>query len=245
MILYNTLKKIAKLFISKKFLFSNELKFRYLFYLFYKGNSFVCNICNGKLKTFITNENKSCPKCGSIARERRLWDIICTNNFLEKETILDFSPSRSLYRLIKKIKNENYLGTDLSGDFIADKSFDITTIDSEDNSFDLIFCYHILEHVIDDQKAMSELYRILKKNGFCIIQTPFKEGEIYENHNITNPKERLLAFGQEDHVRIYSVAGLTERLENCGFNIKVLTFNEKEDNLNGFNQNETVIICSK
>ncbi|MFN5415652.1 MAG: class I SAM-dependent methyltransferase [Flavobacteriia bacterium] len=245
MSVYDLLKKIARSIIPKSFLFKHELKFRFFSYLLHKGDLFECNICHSKLKHFIENENSTCPRCGSIARERRLWEIIQTKNLFLKENILDFSPSRSIYREFKKIKGKKYVGTDLSGNFLADKSFDITSIDAKDQSFDLILCYHILEHIIDDQKAMSELYRILNKNGICIIQTPFKVGGIYEDYTKTSPKERLEAFGQDDHVRVYSVEALIARLENVGFKIEKLTFKEQQNNRHGFKQNEVVLICSK
>jgi len=97
------------------------------------------------------------------------------------------------------------------GEFDADKHYNITNISESDNSFDLIICYHILEHIEDDHAAMKELYRVLKKGGSCIIQTPFKDGEISEDDKIKTAEDRIKYFGQEDHQRIYSVDGLKER----------------------------------
>ena len=157
--------------------------------------------------------------------------------------ILDFSPSRPLFRKWKKEKNIKHIASDLSGDFIADVAYDITQIPEKENSFDLIICYHILEHVIDDVKAMKELHRVLKLAGTVIIQTPFKEGDIYEDYNITSEAERLLHFGQEDHVRIYSVEGLKNRLENSGFTISVTQF--EKDTYLGFSDKETILFATK
>ncbi len=131
------------------------------------------------------------------------------------------------------------------GEFYADKHYDITKIEESDNSFDLIICYHILEHIEDDQAAMDELYRVLKKGGSCIIQTPFKDGEIYEDDTIMIAEERLKYFGQEDHIRIYSVDGLKKRLIQSGFDVKVNKFNEEENNFNGFSEAESVLIVKK
>ena len=147
------------------------------------------------------------------------------------------------YRKWKKIKTVDYTASDLSGDFIADVQFDITNISKPDESYDLIICYHILEHVIEDVKAMKELYRILKPNGTIIIQTPFKDGKIYEDYSIQSETERLKHFGQEDHVRIYSVDGLKKRLESIGFDIIV---NQFEENIYlGFSNNEIIILATK
>jgi len=145
--------------------------------------------------------------------------------------ILDFSPSRCLYRKLKEIKTINYIATDLSHDFIAEYNYDITTIDAKENQFDLIICYHILEHVIEDRKAIKELKRVLRPNGKILIQTPFKEGTIYENFAITKPDERLKHFGQADHVRIYSVEGLKSRLEKENLKVEVRDFKDFDDYL--------------
>jgi SAM-dependent methyltransferase len=243
--MYELIKKILTKLVSNSFLFRHELKFRYFTYLFYKGKSFSCNICNARLNSFVKNENQICPKCGSISRERRLWEIISSQEYHKKTKILDFSPSRALYRKLKKLKGENYIATDLSGDFLSNESYDITKIDSEDATFDLIICYHILEHIIEDEKAMKELNRVLNTDGICIIQTPFKSGDVYEDYNISSPEERLKAFGQNDHVRIYSVEALISRLEKSKFIVKKLEFNEIKLNKNGFKENETVLICNK
>lgn len=87
--------------------------------------------------------------------------------------------------------------------------------------------------------------RVLKKGGSCLVQTPFKKGEIYEDETIKSPKQREIHFGQFDHVRIYSKEGLKERLENVGFNVSLKHFNSDYDNLHGFNKDETVLICKK
>ncbi len=136
-----------------------------------------------------------------------------------------------------------YFSTDFENEFIAEYNYDITQIPVENNFFDLIICYHILEHIEDDKKAMEELQRVLKSGGTCIIQTPFKEGDIYEDAFKKTKKERLEAFGQEDHVRVYSVNGLKERLCANGFkNVEVKTFDA--DARYGL-MDETILIAKK
>ena len=222
-----------------------EYQFRYLYYLRFIGKKHKCNICGSKLSSFIEiNNDKLCPRCGSLQRTRRLLQIIDDKNLKNKQKILDFSPSRSIYRLMKK-RDYDYIASDISGDFISDVKYDITDIDSENNSFDLIICYHILEHIDDDIKAMKELFRVLKSRGHCIIQTPFKNGEIYENNSIVTPAEREKHFGQSDHVRIYSINGLRNRLEKVGFQVEEKNYKEEHQNYTGFNEKETVLICKK
>jgi SAM-dependent methyltransferase len=174
-----------------------------------------------------------------------LWGILKSDFLQAGFKILDFSPSRSIYRILKHYSSLEYVSTDYSGEFPADYHFDITDMQVEENSFNVIICYHILEHIENDQKAMRELYRILKKGGSCIIQTPFKEGEIYEDLSVTKPEDRLLHFGQKDHIRIYSLAGLKQRLINTGFKAEVLEFMEQENNKFGFKTKEFVLLLKK
>ena len=243
--MYSSLKNSLTRFIPKKLLFRIEPILRKCFAIFKRGNHHTCVICDFNASDWVHLQNHDllCPNCGSLARDRRLWKILKEQYIKTNIDILDFSPSRSLFRKWKKEQNVNHIASDLSGDFIADVTYDITQIPEKENTFDLIICYHILEHVIEDVKAMSELHRILKPNGTIIIQTPFKEGEIYEDYSITSEADRLLHFGQEDHVRIYSVEGLKKRLESVGFTVNIQQF-QKDDYL-GFSDKEITFFATK
>ena len=244
--MYTKTKQILFQLVPKNFVLQNEVWLRNVHYhLFHRGSNHECSICEKKIKSFVVNKNHLiCPNCGSMQRNRRLWPLLKQEFIVEQITILDFSPSRVLFRKFKNIKNITYLSTDFENEFRADYSFDITNIALESNSVDLIICYHILEHIENDKKAMQELYRILKNGGKALIQTPFKTGEIYEDHSIITPQDRKQHFGQEDHVRFYSVAGLKNRLENEGFQVEIRKF-EKEETYLGLEPNETILICEK
>jgi len=168
---------------------------------------------------------------------------------LEKEiankTILHFSPSKSLKEIIESSNIYKYVSTDYNAEFAANKQLNIEALNEPDNQFDIIICYHILEHIDNDIKAMSELYRVLKPDGLCIIQTPLKEGDIYENSSIKTKAERRIHFGQEDHLRIYSLKGLMNRLEKVGFVPKQKIFRESLNNRFGFIPKDIVVIAEK
>lgn len=244
--MYHNLKLLVRKLIPKETLFQIEPVLRNIYSLTYRGKNHLCIVCNFNLTNFISLKNNDllCPNCGSLSRDRRLY-LLLKNNFLLQDTkVLDFSPSRCLSRKLKKNQDIEYISTDLSGNFNADYRYDITNIAINSETIDLIICYHVLEHIEDDLKAMKELFRILKPSGKAIIQTPFKEGEIYENTTIKSPKDRLKHFGQDDHVRIYSVNGLKERLESIGFIVQINNYFEK-DIYHGFNENETILLISK
>lgn len=245
MSVYSNVKEILLRILPKAVLFRCEPLLRFIYYLGFMGNTYQCRVCGKTLRAFVKAGNERiCPRCGSLPRTRRLWQILETGFLHESTRILHFSPSRSIYRLFKR-SSFNYISSDLSGDFLADAAYDITQIDAPAESFDGIICYHILEHITDDRKAMQEMHRVLKPGGFAIIQTPFKAGTIYEDKRINTPSAREIHFGQDDHVRIYSVEGLKTRLEAAGFQVEVRNFQEAPDNRYGFRPQETVLIARK
>lgn len=220
--MYTTLKHIVKRLFPKSVLIKNEDLFRKLIARKYAGNAAQCNICKFKLKHFVLRPNGDllCPHCGSLSRTRRLYQTL--NSLDIKGKMLHFSPPRCLATKLRVINSLDYNTTDFIGEFASDFHYDITAIAAEDNTYDSIICYHVLEHIEEDTKAMSELYRVLKPQGFCLIQTPFKEGDIYEDYSIQSELGRKKAFGQEDHVRIYTVNILNERLQDAYFNTKII-----------------------
>lgn len=243
--IYAKLKNLVLSIFPRKVLFKYEGIFRGIIYQFYRGSAYYCNVCNRHLKSFIkiSSGDLLCPACGSLGRSRRLY-LFLEKDFLRKgNAILDFSPPRPLYRKLKKKDFISYYPTDYEDEFLSDYRFDIADISLEDNFLDVIICYHILEHVEEDRKAMAELYRVLKPGGTVIIQTPFKDKDIYENPKIRTKEDRLKHFGQEDHVRIYSVDGLNDRLINAGFSTDIRKFDGNK--FLGFSANEIVIFAKK
>jgi SAM-dependent methyltransferase len=245
--MYPEIKQLLKAILPWKVIVKYEANFRILYYQFYRGRKYFCNICNKQLRKFIKLKDGSllCPYCGSISRNRRLWQLLQSEFLKQGQEVLDFSPSRSLFRNLKNYSAINYTSTDYSGEFPADRHFDISCIDASDESFDLVICYHILEHVAEDGRAISELFRVLKKNGICLIQTPFRDGDIYENFSIHTPEQRKIHFGQEDHLRVYSATGLKDRLESAGFRVENREYNESPENINGYKIKETVLIAAR
>lgn len=243
--MYKALKHIIKLLLPNHFIAKHKTKLRSIVAVFYKGSKYQCNICDFNMRQFIQTENslKLCPNCGSLSRTRQLWNFL--EHVLDYKTVLHFSPTEALKNKIKETTTAIYISSDYAGEFNADKALNVEVIDEPDASYDVVICYHVLEHVINDTKAMSELYRILKPDGICYIQTPFKEGTIYEDYSITSETERLNHFGQKDHVRIYSIEGLKSRLEAVDFKVEIKTIKSEANHKFGFSEEETVIIAHK
>ena len=196
--MYQAFKKVFKKIIPRTFFRQYESYFRNIIYLFFKGDKYQCNICHAKLKSFLQlpNQDLLCPKCGSLARTRRLYQIIIEKKLL-KGKILHFSPPACLAKKLSQYTDIQYISSDFEKEFKAEKRYDLTNIEAAANEFDLFLAYHVLEHIEEDILAMKELYRITKKGGFGLIQTPFQSGQIYEDNSIKTEEERLKHFGKK------------------------------------------------
>ncbi|WP_114782564.1 class I SAM-dependent methyltransferase [Botryobacter ruber] len=241
--MYEVIKNSTKQVLPRKYLLYGENLIRSIIFQFYKGDKFQCTVCEKKLRKFIsllTNHDKLCPNCGSRSRDRRLW-LMLRPFLLDNISVLHFSPARCLSKKLKNYPGIQYHTADLKGKFPADKKLDITNIEEPSGTFDMIICYHVLEHIEDDKKAMQELNRVLRVGGKCFIQTPFKKGMIYEDWDKRTSAARKKHFGNRNHVRIYSVDGLKARLQNTGFDVVATKFVEKKDNYFGLQEEEYVV----
>lgn len=132
--MYQTLKKVALSVVPKKILFENEVFFRSIFAFYLGGKNHQCSVCGKGIKKFIKipEGDLLCPFCGSRSRTRRLYSFLIENDLIHGK-ILHFSPSRSVYRLLKKKKKKNieYFSTDYEDEFLADYRYDITQIPLE------------------------------------------------------------------------------------------------------------------
>jgi SAM-dependent methyltransferase len=115
------------------------------------------------------------------------------------------------------------VGVDLTNP-MADQRVDLTAMPFADESFDAVLCMHVLEHIPDDKSAMAELFRVLRPGGWAVLQVPLDlSGPTREDLTVTDPKERLRLYGQEDHVRLYG-DDYPERLSAVGFRVDVDEF---------------------
>mgnify|MGYP002725599783 CR=1 FL=1 len=220
--------------------------------LYYVGTTYKCPLCNRSFRHMLPagfdlevikekniigsglRMSALCPYCQSTDRDRLVFLFLKnkTNIFSEKVKILHIGPEPSLYRRLKKHKNIFYItGTKYSEGIYYHKdidSIDLLQLPFSDGEFDMVICNHVLEHINDDAKAMSEIYRVLNNHGIAVLQVPISNTieETYEDFTITDPKLREKHFGQFDHVRIYG-KDYKNRLENAGF--KVQTFNPEND----------------
>ena len=225
------MKKIIKFllkYIPRPFLIRLSYIFRVFTPVLYRGNNVECPVCEKKFSKFLPygyvnqRENVLCPYDLTLERHRLMWFYLKNEtDFFQnpKIDVLHIAPEQCFYKLFRNQKNLNYVTGDLESP-LADIHFDLHNIPLEDNKFDVIFCNHVLEHVEDAKKCMSELYRVMKKGGYGIFQVPqdFSRSTTYEDSSITSPEEREKHFWQYDHVRLFGL-DYPDWLKSVGFNI--------------------------
>lgn len=195
----------------------------------------VCPICENESKKFlefgiIPRPDAKCPCCASLERHRLFWlywERVFSGHEKPPKNALHVAPEKILEQKLRPAIGDGYLTADLL-DPNVDVTMDITEIQFPDNSFDFIYCSHVLEHVLDDRKAMREFHRVLTHDGIAILLVPITAKKTIEDPSVTDPEERLRIFGQADHVRRYG-PDYSSRLQDAGFTVKEV---RREDFLN-------------
>lgn len=231
----------------------------------FSGDDVQCPICGATQSEFApfkeSRPNAWCLTCGSLERHRLLW------LYLQRETdfwdehkplrLLHFAPPVFTYSAFSEADHIDYYPVDLFPEKYNHRGStrilkaDITDLPFEDDFFDVVLCYHVLEHVVDDRKAMEELFRVMRKEtGWGIFQVPidYDRETTYEDFSITDPDEREIAFGQFDHVRWYG-RDYIERLESVGFDVTedafVQDLPEVDRRYYGLDEVELLNVCRK
>ena len=153
-------------------------------------------------------DNYLCPACGCNDRERHLALYFRELGLFEKvrgSAVLHFAPEPRFGPLIAQAGPASYVRADLTPTAPGIERIDMLAIPYVEGRFDFVIANHVMEHVADDTKALSELCRVLRPGGLAILQTPFSN---VLDHTISDPgvtarETRLQLYGQEDHVRLY------------------------------------------
>ena len=231
--------------------------------LLYLGKGKQCPLCGCQRRKFLPygyvtpRENALCPNCLSLERHRLLWLWLVRESDIGRGAMalpkmLHIAPEVALMRKFKKMyasTPDRYVTADLESP-LADMHFDVQQIPLEAESFDAIICNHIMEHVEDDHKALSELYRIMRRGGWGVILSPveLEREKTFEDDTITDPAERTRIFGQYDHRRIYG-RDYAARLREAGFEVYDIDYKNElskaEQELYALPADHLYIVCKQ
>lgn len=198
-------------------------------------------------------QNALAPGSMSLERHRLLWLYLKRHTELFNphipQAMLHVAPEQCFVKRFKMLKHLNYITDDLESP-IADFKMDLHRIPFQSQSFDIVLCNHVLEHVQDDKMCMKEIFRVLRPGGWAILQTPIslEKSITDEDPSITDPKIRKERFGQYDHVRAYG-ADYSHRLEEVGFRVHLTNFQDElgQRLINRYclQENDPLYVCEK
>lgn len=196
-----------------------------------RGDRVECPICGGRYRAFLPGgperrPNAQCPGCGSLERQRLLWLYLKERSpfFTRPHALLHVAPERDLARRLAALPHLRYVSGDLDSSR-AQVRLDLERLPFRERSFDAILCSHVLEHVADAQAALRELRRVLAPGGCAILQSPIDPARerTFEDPSAVTPDQRLRAFGQKDHARIFG-RDYPDWIRAAGFEVTVERF---------------------
>jgi SAM-dependent methyltransferase len=227
--------------------------------LVYYGNRYEDPISGKTYRKFLPygysgrakRKNVLCPGSLSLERHRLLWLYLKqrTDFFTKPHKMLHIAPEQCFYKLFRAQKNLSYTTGDYNSP-IADIHFDLHKAPFEDNSFDVIFCNHVLEHVEDSAVCMKELYRIMKPGGWGIFQVPLDTTaqKTLEDKSIVTEEDREKHYWQKDHVRLFGL-DYKDKLAAAGFSVTVddfvNTISEELQDRYRLPKGEMIYLCRK
>ena len=231
--------------------------FLQIFSLFLRGNKYEDPINGityrkllpyGRLKS---RENALAPDSMSLERHRLMWLFLKerTNFFNSNLKFLHIAPEYCFIKIFKNMKNLDYTTGDLISPW-ADVKMDVHNIPFAENTFDVVICNHVLEHVDDSDVVMKEFYRVMKPGGWGIFQVPIdlESKTTKEDKSIIDPKERERLYWQSDHLRLFGL-DYPDKLRNAGFKVTESNFiNQIEKDLiirYALPKDEIIYLCEK
>ena len=195
-----------------------------------RGDAHECPCCGRQFARFIARgDSLLCPRCRSLERQRTMWLYLRDELGIEHSDarVLHLAPDPPLARRLRALARLRYQTGDMNAGPLVDRTLDARALPFGDDSFDLIICSHVLEHIPEDVQVAREFARVLAPGGVALIQVPVDPGleQTFEDAAIATPAEREAAYGQSDHVRIYGL-DVSARLRAGGLEVRRVRYAE-------------------
>lgn len=199
-------------------------------------------------------DNFGCRFCHANDRERHLFMYFDRLNIWERfkdASVLHFAPDLPISSKIMGLGMKNYVRADLFPNSPDIQRIDCTNIPYGGGEFDMVIANHVLEHVPDHQRALAEIFRVLRSGGMAILQTPYSRllFKNFEDLAIDTDDGRRFFYGQEDHVRVFGQSQFFESIRKAGFHLEVVEHSRFFDDHDAFhygvNKHEPFLLITK
>jgi SAM-dependent methyltransferase len=214
-------------------------------HLYTEGNAnYECPFCQNRLSQFIpwpdefdapqtkyemwNKYTAICPFCYSMDRERmyRLFIERATDLLNGPKSVLHISTEVSLQNWLMGSPDLHYVGGYLTST-IGMRKIDIASLGYPDDMFDAVICSHTLDRVPDDLQAMKELYRVMKEEGWGIMQVPISLSlQSTKERPLASPEPQSPLFDRDDHLRVYAKEDYIKRLRSVGFMVHPIVLSQ-------------------
>ncbi len=186
-----------------------------------------------------------CPSCRSRERHR-LVQLYFDREGIDPRragAFLHIAPEPHFARLMAGCAN--YHSLDLAPGR-ARHCADMQDLPFADNTFDWAMAHHVLEHVVDDRRALAELYRVLKPGGRALLSVPqnFSRQDTYEDAAVQGPAQAFAHYGDPLHVRLYG-RDFAQRVSAAGFMVQPWRLEPKEEVYYGLRRDDVLYVCCK
>lgn len=235
----------------------------------FSGSARDCPLCGNSVKSFhghgggaavlderkvvggMRREDDRCPICHACDRTRMMMLYLESDTEVGRKPvrILHVAPDHGLYLWLKNQPNVDYVCSDIDAKRYRHipglEIADLTKLHFATDSFDIVICSHVLEHVPDDAAAFAEIRRVLKPGGKALLLTPYAtDGKpTDEDPSIHDPDEQDRRFGQWDHVRIYNREDFVARMDQAGLATTVFNpFEQRPDQAKNLSLNPLEVL---
>ena len=188
-----------------------------------------CPACEKSVVGFFrygANPSWGCPACGASPRQRLVAYLLDNKGLTVPPggSVLHIAPNEA--GLVRRFQASasDYVPADLHPEIYAIDS--VISLDlmrfEEDRRYDVIYASHVMEHVDDDARVLSNIYSALKKGGEAWLIVPLWDRPTVDGHRGMSQREREKRFGQWDHIRQYG-PDFADRIRKAGFDLEVVS----------------------
>lgn len=222
---------------------------RGIFKLINTGNNVYCLMCGWQGKTFM--KGNICPSCKSMARHRLIPYSVQHFQLNFNQRLLHIGPNMDeVAYVLRQFIPSQYHRLDINPTNLVNLRGSLYHIPLSDNSIDVGFIWHVLEHVPDDRLAIQEMYRVLRNGGMFLVSVPLNppgRKQTFEDKSL--PRGQYLeVHGHEDHVRSCGL-DYVDRFRELGFEIRTLNVKDdvplSEKQLFGLSDSHLAWCCTK
>lgn len=171
----------------------------------------ICNICqNTKFGDYRGRKAVRCMRCYSLERHRDAWGVL---SGMDLRSVLYFGPEPCLAKAIRS-KCDSFKSADISPRYTATSRQDLRETTFKTMQFSHTICLHVLEHIVQTEKAIRELARLAP---VAIVSVPLFPGASFRDPTAKTPSAKAIAHGQSNHEWKFGRADFHDLLLDNGF----------------------------